>query len=499
MEEEEQIEIQEETTIKNVIIENNPQTNQPEQATTLEDIIQTIIINYQTQNGNNLITQQTFFEDILSNVSLDANSQQELQNQINLIFQNKKAIPISELTQRFFGEEIIQEQQPQTSNQQNINTHKVNISELNLLDQDIPKELIDVQKPFMNKETTKQQEINYAELNNDNNNNGGVILDNQNDIYDNNEMTYESLIKPSNNFGKLYEEENIEDENEHENENEENNEEEENNNNEEDINNPQIENNDDIDDIQDNKDYVEEPVIYPINQKKRSFLEKGNDNISSSLNQSKDIRNNNMKNDFFMFVFQHEVNNKKKLKYINDKVNKLYDSDSNRKHLYSTSLRNMGQSSHNTNLNLTTPTSFLSYKVTKSSGYQKQQPNTKLSTERNKIFNEILQNAKQQSSLISHRKKHNKKQLNKLDNYINPSKAQYDPNNLTDIENQIMNLLTRNKNVNDSKMEKDSNNIEIRIAQQLKEMGGKLESIEENEKIEEQVYLNNIENNNNKS
>ena len=109
----------------------------------------------------------------------------------------------------------------------------------------------------------------------------------------------ESLIKPSNNFGKLYEEENIEDENEHENENEENNEEEENNNNEEDINNPQIENNDDIDDIQDNKDYVEEPVIYPINQKKRSFLEKGNDNISSSLNQSKDIRNNNMKNDFF--------------------------------------------------------------------------------------------------------------------------------------------------------------------------------------------------------
>ena len=499
MEEEEQIEIQEETTIKNVIIENNPQTNQPEQATTLEDIIQTIIINYQTQNGNNLITQQTFFEDILSNVSLDANSQQELQNQINLIFQNKKAIPISELTQRFFGEEIIQEQQPQTSNQQNINTHKVNISELNLLDQDIPKELIDVQKPFMNKETTKQQEINYAELNNDNNNNGGVILDNQNDIYDNNEMTYESLIKPSNNFGKLYEEENIEDENEHENENEENNEEEENNNNEEDINNPQIENNDDIDDIQDNKDYVEEPVIYPINQKKRSFLEKGNDNISSSLNQSKDIRNNNMKNDFFMFVFQHEVNNKKKLKYINDKVNKLYDSDSNRKHLYSTSLRNMGQSSHNTNLNLTTPTSFLSYKVTKSSGYQKQQPNTKLSTERNKIFNEILQNAKQQSSLISHRKKHNKKQLNKLDNYINPSKAQYDPNNLIDIENQIMNLLTRNKNVNNSKMEKDSNNIEIRIAQQLKEMGGKLESIEENEKIEEQVYLNNIENNNNKS
>ena len=159
----------------------------------------------------------------------------------------------------------------------------------------------------------------------------------------------------------------------------------------------------------------------------------------------------------------------------------------------------MGQSSHNTNLNLTTPTSFLSYKVTKSSGYQKQQPNTKLSTERNKIFNEILQNAKQQSSLISHRKKHNKKQLNKLDNYINPSKTQYDPNNLTDIENQIINLLTRNKNANDSKMEKDSNNIESRIAQQLKEMGGKLESIEENEKIEEHVYLNNIENNNNKS
>jgi hypothetical protein len=208
MEEEELIEIQEETTIKNVIIESNPQTNQPEQAATLEDIIQTIIINYQTQNGNNLITQQTFFEDILSNVSLDANSQQELQNQINLIFQNKNAIPISELTQHFFGEEIIQEQQPQTSNQQNINTHKVNISELNLLDQDIPKELIDVQKPFMNKETTKQQETNYIELHNDNNN-GGVILDNQNDIYDNNEMTYESLIKPSNNFGKLYEEENI--------------------------------------------------------------------------------------------------------------------------------------------------------------------------------------------------------------------------------------------------------------------------------------------------
>ena len=498
MEEEEQIEIQEETTIKNVIIESNPQTNQPEQAATLEDIIQTIIINYQTQNGNNLITQQTFFEDILSNVSLDANSQQELQNQINLIFQNKNAIPISELTQHFFGEEIIQEQQPQTSNQQNINTHKVNISELNLLDQDIPKELIDVQKPFMNKETTKQQETNYIELHNDNNN-GGVILDNQNDIYDNNEMTYESLIKPSNNFGKLYEEENIEDENEHENENEDYNEEEENNNNEEDINNPQIENNDNIDDIQDNKDYVEEPVIYPIKQKKRSFLEKGNENISSSLNQSKEIRNNNMKNDFFMFVFQHEVNNKKKLKCINDKINKLYDNNSNRKHLYSTSLRNMGQSSHNTNLNLTTPTSFLSYKVTKSSGYQKQQPNTKLSTERNKIFNEILQNAKQQSSLISHRKKHNKKQLNKLDNYINPSKTQYDPNNLTDIENQIINLLNRNKNANDSKMEKDSNNIESRIAQQLKEMGGKLESIEENEKIEEHVYLNNIENNNNKS
>ena len=506
MEEEEQIEIQEEITNNNVILENNAQTNRPEQTTTLEDIIQTIIINYQSQNGNNLITQQTFFEDILSNISIDVNTQQELQKQINLIFQNKNAIPISELTQHFFGEDITQEQQTQSSNQQNTNTHKVNISELNLLDQDIPKELIDVQKPFINKETTKQQETNYVELNNDNNNRG-VILDNQNDIYDNNEMTYESLIKPSNNFGKLYEEENIESENEHENEEDNG---EENNDIEQDSNNPQIENNNNIDDISDNKDYVEDPLIYTINQKKKSFLEKRNENISSSLNQAKELRNNNIENDFFMFVFQHEVNNKKKLKFINDKVNKLYDSDSNKKHLYSTSLRNMGQSSHNTNLNLTTPTSFLSYKVTKSSGYQRQ-PNTKLSVERDKIFNEILQNAKQQSSLISHRKKHNKKQTDKFNNYISsiedkvPSLSCVYIDLFTQIyplmfnnenSNQVINLLKSMIYNKDIELNKTISNV-INYCQNISTVTIEHSKNKDKKKLKHELQIQNKENDNN--
>ena len=72
-----------------------------------------------------------------------------------------------------------------------------------------------------------------------------------------------------------------------------------------------------------------------------------------------------------------------------------------------------------------------------------------------------------------------------IETYVNSSKKQYNPNNLMDIENQIIHLLNRNKTANDSKIENDSNNIENRIMQQLKEMGGKLESIEENDKIEE--------------
>ena len=465
-------------------MENNEQfTN------SIENAIHSFIMCVKDDNKNMVITQEMIYNEIISRVELDIDNechQKEIVcDIINQIFNNKNEITMLELVNNFMGEQYNEENNVNNMKQitsGNGSAHKVNISELNLLDQDIPKELIHVHKPFENEYTTNNVKV----LNNNYNYNK---YDNATDI------EYETLIKPSNNFGSLYCD-NDNDDNDH------------NTNmqaeldvNEDDDNSN---NNDNIEQC-----YNEEPIVYPINKKKNTFLYLSNDNANApqSLNQSKDNERKYRKDgDFFMNMYQSvSYNNKKKLHLMNDKINKLYNTTYNdnnnayKQPYYAMSLKHMGKTTtqHNNNhLYLNTPlTSMLQYKKPKT--HHHHQYKQKLSLERDKLFNEVLSNAKKESAFISQRNIINN--TNKYSNsyYMNINQSNTKQNSLNEIEERIVGLLARNRKVN-----VNERSIELKIAEQLKSMTDNISDHRYNDDndtvnyvIDEHINILNINNN----
>ena len=152
------------------------------------------------------------------------------------------------------------------------------------------------------------------------------------------------------------------------------------------------------------------------------------------------------------------------------------------------SLKHMGKTTtqHNNNhLYLNTPlTSILQYKKTKTHNHH--QYKKKLSFERDKLFNEVLTNAKRESAFISQR------------NINNTNNNKYSNNlyNLNEIEEQIVDLIARNRKVNANINERS---IEIKIAEQLKSMTDNTSDRPYNDNdnyvIDEHINILNINNN----
>lgn len=440
-------------------MENNEQfTN------SIENAIHSFIMCVKDEHKNMVITQEMIYNEIVSRVELDNDNDNECNQKeivcdiINQIFNNKNEITMLELINNFMGEQCdneennVNDMKQITSGNGNGSAHKVNISELNLLDQDIPKELIHVHKPFENENTTNNERV----------------LNNNYNKYDNvADIEYETLIKPSNNFGSLYCNNDDNDNDDNDNTNMQ----------------AELDINDNDDDNSNNNEqcYNDEPIVYPINKKKNTFLYLSNDDVNTpqSLNQSRDNeRKYRKEGDFFMNMYQSvSYNNKKKLHLINDKINKLYnstyDNNNNNTHkqpYYAMSLKHMGKTTtqHNNNhLYLNTPlTSMLQYKKPKTHNHL--QYKKKLSLERDKLFNEVLSNAKKESAFISQRNinnTNNNKYSNNPYMYINQSNPKQ--NNLNEIEERIVDLLARNRKVNANINERS---IELKIAEQLKSM-----------------------------
>jgi hypothetical protein len=439
----------------------------------IENAIHSFIMCVKDEHKNTVITQERIYNEIVSRVELDndneCNQKEIVCDIINQIFNNKNEITMLELVSNFIGEQCNNEDNNVNNDMKqytsgNGSAHKVNISELNLLDQDIPKELIHVHKPFENDDTT----------------NNGRVLNNNYNKYDNVvDIEYETLIKPSNNFGSLY------CDNDNDNTNMQ----------------AELDVNDNDDDNSNNNEqcYNDEPIVYPINKKKNTFLYLSNDDVNApqSLNQSRDNeRKYRREGDFFMNLYQSvSYNNKKKLHLINDKINKLYnstyDTNNNNTHkqpYYAMSLKHMGKTTtqHNNNhLYLNTPlTSILQYKKTKTHNHH--QYKKKLSFERDKLFNEVLTNAKRESAFISQRNINN----------TNNNKHSNNLYNLNEIEEQIVDLIARNRKVNANINERS---IEIKIAEQLKSMTDNTSDRPYNDNdnyvIDEHINILNINNN----
>ena len=454
-----------------------------EQYTNIENAIHSFIMSVKDENKSNLITREMLYNEITTRVDLE--QKEDVFDIINEIFNNKTEITILELMNNFMLKEQCHSQNNEHHEENvskqlgNGSAHKVNISELNLLDKDIPRELINIHKPF---ENDKQDRYDIT-------NNGKLLSNNYNKYnnYENAEIEYETLIKPSNNFGNLYcddgnDDMNAElDVNVNENDN--------NDNIEQDI---ASQHHDNINQSDDNgiEGYNEEQIVYPINKKKNTFLYPGDDDATpQSLNQSGGKeRKCRREGDFFMNMYQSVSYNKKKFHFISDKINKLYDSKYNDKQqYYPMSLKHMGKTTQHNNLYLNTPlTSMLQYKTVKQPKTQ-QHSYKKLSVERDKLFNEVLSNAKKESAFISQRSNNNNNSKYNT-NYMTIKQSEIKQNDLNEIEGRIIDLLARNRNVNINER-----SIELKIAEQLKEMSGNVDQEEDdNYGIDDQVHLLNM-------
>lgn len=316
-----------------------------------------------------------------------------------------------------------------------INKNIIDKNELNLLNKDIPKELINNQKPFGNSLSIKNKSIRLY-LNN-NKHIGSTIYNLPNE---------DSLIKPINKF-------NICD-------------------NDTALNETLFSSNN----HSSKENYLsnEQPLVYPINKKKQTFLAEYQ---TLAVNTTKE-HILTQKKDCFMNIYRNISFNTKKIKSISDKVHKLYYP--NKKQIID---KNPLKNNRNY-FYIRSISPLLSRK--KKQDKKEKKSYIKSVFEKENLYNEILFKAKRESEMISQKTNVNRSQKNIMSRY----KLQND-NELNEIEEQINNLINKKNNINcekDVKNKNCDNDIKLKIEKQMEE----LTSIknEFNDNIGEAINLN---------